>query len=43
MLILGSNDKAQHLLERRLDLAALLQPCRHGKILRAHEFRIEQF
>jgi uncharacterized membrane protein YhaH (DUF805 family) len=31
-----------HLLERKLDLAALLQPLRHGQLLRAHEFRIEQ-
>ena len=32
-----------HLLERHVDLAALFQPCRHRQVLRAHEFRIEQF
>ena len=32
-----------HLLERHVDLGALLQPFRHRQILRAHELRIEQF
>src|SRR5689334_16474356 len=31
-----------HLLERKVDLGALLQPLRHGQLLRAHEARIEQ-
>ena len=31
-----------HLLERHVDLAALLQPFRHRQVLRAHEIRIEQ-
>src|ERR1700760_2748094 len=28
--------------KRQLDLAALLQPCRHRQVLRTHESRVEQ-
>ena len=37
------SSKPSHLLERHVDLGALFQPCRHRQVLRAHEFRIEQF
>src|ERR1700741_1257698 len=30
------------LLERYVDIAARLQPCRHRQLLRTHEIRIEQ-
>src|SRR5207244_8312496 len=32
-----------HLLERHINLAALLEPIRHRQVLGAHEIRIEQF
>src|ERR1700676_5036461 len=45
LLRLARNDDAvpSHLLERHIDLAALLEPLRHRQVLGAHEIRIEQF
>jgi hypothetical protein len=39
----GTTERQSHLLERHIDLAALLEPIRHRQVLGAHEFRIEQF
>src|ERR1700688_2205984 len=39
----GTTDSRSRLLERHVDLAALLKPLRHRQVLGAHEIRIEQF